>query len=143
MPISQRIADLGHRGSSLVIIGAVWLLIGVEVFVDPEYHAGRLWLHEELPTWLRAGLWLTAATAALVTAWWSPNHQGIGFLALQLPASLRLFSYLWSQVLWLVSGGDIGYANSWLNALTWVFVIILVRHEAAAVEPPRVLVGER
>ena len=125
-PTLQR--RFGFRGKALTRLGVVWLLVGLSVLLAPVRDADNLIALEQLPVWLRVGLWWAPAVVAFVTAWWPAGADKIGFMALVVPAALRALSYLWTAVVGTFSDvyGDTGM---WTAAIAWVvitdFVILL------------------
>jgi len=120
-------AHLGRRGGVLLILGVIWVFIGISTILDPYAGVGRNrgLFHEALPVWLRATLWIGTALLALSSAWRvAGRRDDWGYMALILMPTVRAMSYLWA---WLIDlfGGH-GDPTGWLGALVWATLAILV-----------------
>lgn len=135
-PMTETVARrIGFRGRALTLFGAVWVLIGVLVAQDPVLDLEHPILLELLPHSVRVALWISAGTAALITAWWPPGSDRMGFIALVVPAGLRTGSYGWSAVMGAVTDQNIGDATDWPQAIAWGLVVALVLLIARWPEP--------
>lgn len=132
-----------HRGRGLLLIGAVWVMVGVNILTDGPSAGGVVWpltlLEPEMRSvlWIATGLW--AITAALRGA--ARERTKWAFAALVVPPSLRSASFLYS---WFVSlFSDKGTPDGWLHAIAWALVVLIVLHEASAPVIVAVLRRER
>jgi len=119
---------LGRRGGVLLILGVIWVFIGISTIVDPSAgfgadHQGLF--HEGLPSWLRATLWIGTALFALSSAWRvAGRRDDWGYMALILMPIVRTASYAWAWLIHLTGGH--GDPTGWLGALVWATLAILV-----------------
>lgn len=130
--------NLGRRGAFLVLTGLAFLFVGIDVALapdPPDYDA--FLLHTLLPVPLRAALWIVPGLVALWSAWRGVGRDGWGFAALVIPLVVRIVSYIWATVAWLLGVGT--WEGGWLSSLIWLFILgfILVVSGWAEVEPPR------
>ena len=134
---------LSHRGRSLLLLGAVWFLVGLAILSD-AHNADGAYPLALLPSWAQGTLWITAGTGAFVAplAGAAEPRTKWAFAALLIPATARCLSYLisWAGHLFgaPLHGGD------WIGALAWAFVVAFVIHEASTpVMPDSLMGGER
>jgi hypothetical protein len=94
---------LGHRGAFLIVVGFMYLALGYVYAVGstpPEVLAQLAmpiqvmdWVgidnpHDAVTAW--ALLWMGCAIVAILTSWWPPGYDFIGFIA------LWVFACVWS-----------------------------------------------
>lgn len=116
----------GLRAWGLVIVGAIWVWIGVGVWAgasQPPVGVG-LW-HLLLPPYLRAFLWVLSGAAALGAARWSSWDQWALMLLVVMPL-VRLTSYASAWVLWLIPGQPDGLRSGWYSTAFYVLMLSLV-----------------
>jgi len=127
--IKHRPSHLGRRGAVLLILGVIWLFIGISIIADPYAGGSRNQglFHEALPPWLRAPLWIGTALLALSSAWRPAGRRDDwGYMALILMPTVRAMSYLWAWLIHLVPGPPNGAPTGWLGFIVWGTVVILV-----------------
>lgn len=119
-------ARLGRRGAFLTAWGILFVLYGIGLFLQPlpaAPHATFL-LHEDIPTPVRAALWVGTGVAAIRYALaGNPARDIRGFVALAAMPTIRMASYATAWVLHLVLGGSFGDPRGWVSA---VFYAVLV-----------------
>lgn len=82
---------VGRRGLYLAFTGVIYVLLGITYGVGtlPSYALaqleGPLTLIPDIHVW--ATLWAFCGAVAVVTAWWPPGRDGVGFSALWIFAS--------------------------------------------------------
>lgn len=125
----------GWRGLWLMVIGAMWVVLGSGVLFLPE--DPQAWLvHQQIPLPVRAGMWICTGAYAIWTGLRGPDtddHLAHG--ALYLMPALRLFSYLVAWFTFLatslahhvnpaieVSGLKLG----WFAALIWALFCVML-----------------
>jgi len=146
MWIKCRPAKLGRRGAVLLILGVIWLFIGISTIADPYASGGRnLGLfHEALPSWLRATLWIGTALLALSSAWRAAGRRDDwGYMALILMPIVRAMSYLWAWLLNLIPGPPVGDPTGWLGFIVWGTVAVLVFTISGWPESPKFVPPEK
>lgn len=98
--ITQALRRLGRRGGVLLILGAIWIALGVDILVDPVIVPGEGLFHLLIPLPFRVGLWVGCGVLAITGAvYQSPRWQGVGFVALIIPPVQRAASYAGSVIL--------------------------------------------
>lgn len=131
-----------HQKRSLLLLGGVWLLVGVLTLINPPTLPSEAFLLAALPIWIRAAFWLLAGSCAMLFSVWPPDKRRWGFVALLLPAGLRTLAYVWGGVEWGLTAAfaDVAISSprAWLGALIWALVTLFVMHESTAVDPPKV-----
>lgn len=133
-------AFLGRRGAVLVIIGLVWIMQGIGIVVagDPPTPTDAALLHLQIPIVIRVLLWAVTGTIAICGALLNrPNWEGMGFMALVAMPLERALSYGWSWLVYVGTWGDIGYGRSWVGAISWAAVVVLIVTIAGWREDPR------
>lgn len=134
---------IGRRGTALLILGGIWVLIGIAVWttstvVDPS----RYLLHERIPVPIRALAWTGTGAVALASAF--RRHPGAdrwGFVALVVLPIERAGSYAFAWA-WSIIGppgqgfpAGFGFALIWA-AFTGLIVLIAGWPEAEGYRPP-------
>lgn len=116
--MNQARRQIGFRGTALMMFACVWIGVGVGVLRHPRPEtASHILPLEYLGEDFRAAIWFAAAGVAIVTAWWPPGKDKWGWMALSIPAILRVVTYAVASVF------------GWLPvdfAITWVFITGLV-----------------
>lgn len=119
---------VGLRGELMLILGVIWILVGIGVVtVDPP-HTPSVW-HELLPMPLRVGGWVVTGLLAIAGALTAPlwpqwSDRAIGLLTI-MPLQ-RVVSYLWSWVMHLWPDPPAGDPDGWYRALYYVLGVLLV-----------------
>lgn len=128
-----------HRGRGLLLIGCVWMIVGVAVLTHTS--PDTAWLLDLLPFRVRAALWIVTGGAAFFAAVLGAGGRATQwvFSALLVPACLRVFTYGWAWIAHLIGWGH-GLSTGWVDSLAWALVVCFVLHEASTpVIPARVL----
>jgi hypothetical protein len=131
---------MSHRARGLLLLGAVWVLVGFSVLNGgsdvPDDAYPLAWFSPEVTSvmWLVSGS--IAISAALLAAA-NPATRWV-FIGLLLPACLRMLSYAWATGLSVLT--DYGQESAWLSATVWGVVIVFVLHEASVPEIPHALI---
>lgn len=138
----------GHRGACLLGLGAVWVLFGISVMIDPQEPRAFV-LHEMLPVPLRGALWIGSG---LVAAWFgsrgAQHDDTWGMVALVLLPVERLVSFAVSWAAYVLTSGlhnvwpsiePRGYDRGWYAAVLWMVIVILLRIIAGWPNPRQVL----
>lgn len=127
---------LGRRGAAQAILGVIFILVGLDVFLGPARPPDmeRFLLHTFIPTPLMALLWIVPGLLAL----WASTHKtgpdGFGFNALVIPVILRVVSYLFSFVAFLFGYGS--SPSGLASALIWTAILALILIIAGWAEVP-------
>jgi hypothetical protein len=118
---------LGRRGAVLLIIGLMWIMVGVGLVLDPSPLLPKnyyVW-HEQWPMWFRVMAWVTTGTIACIMAWVrAPGRDNIGFVALTVMPTQRAFAFGFAWLLSLFT--DVGYPAGWIGMIVWGAVTILI-----------------
>lgn len=128
---------LGRRGAVLLILGLLWILQGIGVYLAP-YNANvgsELLVHEQLPVWLRVSVWCGTGVVAVAYALRRACADTPGFLALVFMPVERAASYGWGFLMYLVPGVPDGYPRGLVSATVWAGVAALVIIVAGWREP--------
>lgn len=118
---------LGRRGASLLVLGIIFVLVGLQTLLSPPVadFSDRFLLHTLIPHPLQAALWIVPGLLALKAATIrGPGPDGFGFVALVVPLVVRIVSYLFSVVAFLLGAGT--WAYGWASALIWIAILALV-----------------
>lgn len=127
---------LGRRGAAQAILGVIFILVGLDVFMDPARPPDmeRFLLHTMLPAPITALLWIVPGLLAL----WASTHKtgpdGFGFNALVIPVIFRIVSYLISFVAFLF--GAASSPSALAGALVWTAILALILIIAGWAEIP-------
>lgn len=125
-PLKWLARRLGRRGSTLVILGIAFFVLGIRVILSPaQLGDDRFLLYLFLPQPVRAAIWLIPAVVAVATGVRrSVGKDAIGFVALCIPVMLQIASYLWSTVAFIAGYSDWGIG--WASALVWIMELSLL-----------------
>lgn len=121
----------GQRGVWLVLVGTVYLVFGIGLFVEPA--PTQSWvLYQYLPDWLEAVLWWLTGCVAIGQGLRGKDHDDwLGHVALYLGPASRVVSFSLAWVLHLGSQAaiglsltdqHIGYDRGWYAASIWLIV---------------------
>lgn len=125
---------IGRRGASLLTLGVIWGLFGLSMISAPAAPAG-VSLYELIPQQVFAVLWIASSLVAIVSAGFTtPGHDAWGFIALIVPLLIRVASFTWAWVMFLVGHG--GSERGWITAVVWSALIGLIVVIAGWAEPP-------
>lgn len=116
---------LGHRGSAMLTIAAVWAWAGAVQSTVPAAPATDEMLFKSLPPWARALLWIAPAAVATVAAFRPRGApDGYGWLALYLLPAMRGVSSVYAWIAsWDGKGGD---DYGWLRLVVWLLIMRLI-----------------
>lgn len=142
--VDRLAARFGWRGLWLMLLGAVWILFGLGVLLEPI--EPRDWvLYEHLPPVVQAAGWWLTGLVAIRQGSLGPNRDdSYGHVALYLMPAVRLLSFV---VAWLVYLGSligeqigatdtvVGYQQGWFAALIWCLVSAMLALAAAWPNP--------
>lgn len=134
--------QVGRRGTVLLILGFLWLLLGYSVLLDMDIPtadpAGVF--HLMIPAEIRGFLWMLTGGIAMCGAFRPPGFSdAFGWAALYAMPALRMVSYLSGWLDWVVPFGTTGYERGWVPAITWGVIVALIATCAGWPEPARVL----
>lgn len=113
-----------NRGVALAMLGALWMVTGIGVGVQP---LKRRELLEEayLPVWLRVVLWCAPGLFALVAAGWRKfDADAWGWL--MVPVAIRFVSFLFGWLCSLAGWERFAYPDGWRGATAiGIFVVFI------------------
>lgn len=130
---------LSHRGRGLLLLGAVWIMVGLAVFAGTGSNSG--FPLDLVPQWVRTVAWCGTGLSAILFAVIGSGAERTkwAFALLLIPASARCASYAISTIV-AALGLQVGEASDWIRAVAWALVVAFVIHEASTpVIPPSVL----
>lgn len=123
---------LGRRGALLTCLGALYLLYGYGLLIEPLAVNPSLSLLLDLwPIRVWAWLWVGAGCAAVACAWLPSGRDWVGFTALYPVAAAWGFS---SLVSWWPRGDN---PRGWIGAAVWVVLGGVITVGAGWAEPSR------
>lgn len=108
----------------MLVLGAVWVLIGVGSAVGAPQHIDSA-VHLLIPASVRVALWVVSGMVAVGTCW-SSRASNVGLGGLVIMPMVRLVSYTWAWVQSLIPGDPDGYPDGWYSALFYVVMLALV-----------------
>ena len=131
---------LGVHGCGLLLIAAIWALMGAGVLTAPHVtgSADTILIHQYIPMPFRATMWLTASALCVTYAIdrRGPRRDGIALALATIPPMLRAASYLWSWIMSVVPGEPTGSPRGWLTAAIYACMVGLVWLVAAIRDDP-------
>ena len=147
--LRRRVADhMGSRASGSLVLGIVWVLVGVSTIGASD--TGLDHLHEMLPTPARLPLWAVPGALAVamgvrgragsLVVWRVAGHRftptAFAFGLLVMGPTVRAVSYGWSWVLSIAPPPLDGDPRGWVGCALWTAVAVLIRIVAAIQDPP-------
>ena len=136
--LPRTVRQVGRRGTALLMLGVLWLLLGYSVFLsmDIPTEAPEGVFHLLIPADVRGFLWMLTGGTAIVAAFRPPGFSdAFGWTALYVMPALRLVSYLSGWLDWIVPFGTPGYERGWVPAITWAVIVVLIATCAGWPEP--------
>lgn len=122
--LRQRVS---RRGAFLILFGVAYILTGFSTTGYIIRNPASPLLHEMGPIWLRALVWITAGTVAILAAFWrKPLADTIGFTLVCVPAAFRAVSYLIGWFTYLYLGPGYGTATGWSAATTYGVITVAI-----------------
>lgn len=126
MSVYRAFLARGLRCRALVVIGAVWVLMGAGVATGASSPPPGI-AFAYIPTPARVVLWVAPGLGAIITGW---RQAGTGRVPgwLMIMPTIRVASYLLAWVLWLVPGTqNLGeFRHGWFIAATYAAMIAAV-----------------
>ena len=131
---------LGIRCSAMVLLGTIWVLMGVGVLTGTSQPADGL-LFTAIPAPIRGATWVATGLLAVASGLTSYRTSRALSLLVLMPM-LRLVSYLLAWVLYLIPGDESWWLGAesergWYQGLFYLTMIAFVAF--AACIPPRLL----
>lgn len=130
------IRKVGTRGICLLILGVMWLILGVAFITHPVERfsqpgpGGVLDFLDNGPgVYVMASMWIVGGLTALIVAFQRPItcRDDIGFNGVALPTFFWGAGYWWSFAIFNISDGEFGRPNTQLAGLLyWTLLILIV-----------------
>lgn len=140
--LPRSVKQVGRRGTVLLMLGVVWLLLGYSVFLSMDIPTGAPegGFHLSIPADVRGLLWTLTGVTAMCAAFRPPGFSdAFGWTALYVMPAVRTVSYLSGWLDWIVPFGTPGHERGWVPAITWAVIVVLIATCAGWPEPARVL----
>ena len=126
----------GRRGACLILFGLAWVIVGIGIEVaPPPREAGVFVVHEQLPQWFRAMLWVATGAVAV----WVGGRARLdrddtwGFVALVAMPIERFVSFFISWLMFIITDllgrwfpdvETVGFDRGWYSATVWLVVVL-------------------
>lgn len=126
---------VGTRGCLLLILGAVWLILGTDFMLNPMERfskpgpGGLLDFLDKGPgVYIFSTMWVIGGAVAIYTAFRRPKtcEDDLGYTAIALPPLLWGFGYWWSWALHLVTNGEFGRERTYVAGLLYFTIVIMI-----------------
>lgn len=127
---------LGTRGWILLLCAAVWWLVGLGVLLRAATEGDPALLHLYIPAEARVAGWWIGAVLAVYGAVRKKHLPVVTSVLIVMPL-LRLSSYMWGWITYLVPGPPAGAQDGWYSAAYHAVLIGLVLVAAHTREPTR------
>lgn len=118
------VAHVGHRGIVLMLMGVIWIAMGVGILTSPLGPRGLVFEHA--PQWSRAVFWMLPGAVSLVASMWRRWDTTAWWMLIAPPFAWSL-SYAWG---WVTSTVD----RAWLGAILYGALWLLVFECAAGLD---------
>ena len=128
----SRFARMQGRTQILLLLGIIWVLIGLGRIIDPTpMMPGAFLLHELIPSWLLGVLWVVPGLIGMYGALRVPPIPGrVGFAGMVLAPTILAFSYLFSWIVHILPLGIEGFERGWNGSLIYIAITTLVYIES-------------
>ncbi|OYO16293.1 hypothetical protein CGZ94_04960 [Enemella evansiae] len=129
----------GPRTPLMLALGALWIAVGAGVIAGlaPEPDSAP---HTLLPELLRGTIWITTGLVALVAA---PSQSRRALILLIVMPAVRVGSYVWAWLVWLLPAGGTGDPAGLYRSLFALAMIGFVAATALVPTAPPILVRRR
>ena len=126
---------VGTRGSLLLILGSVWIILGISFLSNPMErfsrpgHGGILDLLDEGPgVYIFSGMWVVGGLLAIYAAVRRRMscEDDLGFNGVAMPPLLWGFGYWWSWFVHLFSDGEFGKGETYIAGLLYFTITLMV-----------------
>lgn len=114
-------ACIGRRGAILILLGIIWITVGLDVVIVDSDDSPYLLLSQWAQ--IRSTVWIITGCVAIAYA---PRRQGsdvIGWVALSIMAGYRLIAYGVGLITWAL-GGEHGEPRGVIGMVTWAAAVI-------------------
>ena len=117
---------IGVRAEGMLLVSAIWALIGVGVITSPSAPPPSVW-HAIVPAPLLAAGWIMSGAIAACLA---PSRRGseVGLALLALLPGLLFTSYLYAWIADVWPGPPEGDPRGWYRCLFYLAMLLWVRH---------------
>jgi hypothetical protein len=136
---------VNKRGRVLLILGILWVGIGVNVLTDPVPPGWEnIWLFSHVEPWIRASVWVVTGFFAFIVGLRRRNTQddGFGFAALYFMPAERAGALLYGYADSLLPFGGPGHPGGLLDAMIYLAIVALILVLSDWANPPAPLPGE-
>lgn len=129
------IRKVGTRGSLLLILGTIWVILGMGFLMFPMERFSRPgpggpldFLDEGPGVHIFSSMWILGGVIAFYTAFRRSRtcEDDLGFNGVALPPFLWSMGYWWSWIIHLVFDGEVGRANTYIAALIYSTLTVLI-----------------
>ena len=118
------------RTLALLLCVWLWALMGLGIYLGASQPARTDYIHAHLPIGVRVAEWVVPALAVAVTTATGRGAR-LTIPLLVIGPLIRIVSYLWSWLTWILTGGAEGVAGAWYYALLHTPLLFLVFLTAA------------
>ena len=120
------ITRFGRRGVALILLGVAWVGFGLTILAEPPLVVpDAAIVMDYVPGWAQFVLW--AATGAVAASAGSRRSwQPIGFAVAMAMPVIRVTSFAWSTIMWLVPGAPGGDSRSVGAGMFWLALLALI-----------------
>ena len=131
----KRWYDLTTKSQMLLLMGFVWCLIGYGVLENVAVQLPGVF-HIPIPAPIRGALWIGPGLFAIYAAL-SRRGKSVALGLLQIMPVVRISSYLWAWLMWLIPGEPGGYASGWYQAAFHSVLVMAVWITASLPNRPK------
>ena len=115
------------RSKGLLLIATIWFTVGIGSYTPPITPIDSAW-HYQLPPALVVSIWWTAAFGAIGAAVDKQDgrRDWLALVMCTLPPMLHLTSFATAWIIYLIPGGQPGYARGWMTVALYACMVALV-----------------
>lgn len=115
------------RGFGFLLCGFIWLVMALGIYqgysgTDPAAP------HTQIPFILREMVWVVPGVMAFVAAY-HPRWHGVTLSLLIVAPLIRVFSYAWAWLMFMIPGTPPGRESGWYSSvlhLAFIGIVVLV-----------------
>lgn len=114
LPTVRRFNELSLKSKWMIYVGLTWMFTGWGVMHEYATVVPQAY-HTVIPEEARGFIWLASGLICIISAL-IRKYKKIALAGLLIMPSIRITSYLWAWLMWIIPGMPQGWANGWYQA---------------------------
>lgn len=131
-PTLSTFGRFGRRRAALCLFGILWVAVGISVLTTARARFTPI----DDPTILSlmdrrewGWMWMVCAAVAIFCGLFRNRYRALdewGFNALLIPPMVWMLAYVWAEIAWLATAGQIGRSNGWIGAVIYTVISLAI-----------------